>query len=251
MKIAYLDFIYDEHDALEDIVIEMRKYADKDTCIDYICMKKVSSLDYMSYEIIVLPELIKTVGEIEEKGYDAVIIGCCLDPCIDALREIYKRIVIVGPFEAATTIAKALGRKFSIIATRPKAREQYWDVVHRTGCVNMLASIRYLNLKVLELQSDKERLHNKMHFEIEHAIKDDLADVIVLACTMETGQYQKLQEEFRLPVIDPTIAALKYAEMMVAVRDVCNWHVSKVGTYETPPTDELNKFLDGKREILW
>lgn len=251
MKIAYLDFIYDKHESLEGIVTEMRKCANERTCIDYICMEKVNSLDYMAYETIVLPELIKTVGEIERKGYDAVIIGCCLDPCINTLREVYKDIIIAGPFEAAAAIAKSLGRKFSIIATRPKAQEQYLETIHRTGCGNALASIRYLNLKVLELQEDEKRLHDKMSSEIQLAMENDFADVILLACTMETGQYRDLQKKFGIPVIDPTIAALKYAEMMVSARDMCGWSVSGKGTYETPPMDELNKFLSKELKILW
>lgn len=251
MKIAYLDFIYDERDLFEDIVTEMRKCANENSQIDYICVEKVNSLDYMAYESIVLPELIKAVGEIEGKGYDAVIIGCCLDPCIHALKEVYKDIVIVGPFEAATTMAKALGRKFSIIATRTKAQEQYLETIHRTGCGSALASIRYLNLKVLALQENKDRLHDKMAVEIGKAIENDLADVIVLACTMETGQYRSLQKKFGIPVIDPTISALKYAEMLVSARNLCGWSVSEAGTYETPPKDELNRFLNKEMKILW
>lgn len=251
MKIAYLDFIYDESDCLEEITDEMRKCANEGTVLDYICMEKVSSLDYMAYETIILPELIKAVGEISEKGYDAVIIGCCLDPGINTLREIYKDIVIVGPFESATAIAKVLGRKFSIIATRSKAKEQYLETIYRSGCRDALASIRFLGLKVTDIHVNQERLHNKMILEIEKAIEEDFADVIVLACTMETGQYAQLQKKLNIPVIDPTVAALKYAEMMVSVKETCGWSVSSVGTYETPPKDELYKFIKKDMKIKW
>ena len=251
MRIAYLDFIYDEQEMLEDIVKEMRRCAGEGTQIDYVCMEKVSSLDYIAYETLVLPELIKAVGEIEGRGYDAVIIGCCLDPCVTALREVYKDIVIVGPFEAATSIAKSLGRTFSVIATRPKAKEQYMETIHRTGCGSALASIRYLNLRVSELQENEERLHSRMSDEIGQAIKKDFADVILLACTMETGQYRSLQEKFNVPIIDTTVAALKYAEMMVSAKDMCGWTVSKSGTYETPPREDLDKFMNKEMKLRW
>lgn len=251
MRIAYLDFVYDDRDCLEEIADEMRKCANEGTKLDYVCLEKVSTLDYMAYEAIILPELIKAVGEISQKGYDAVIIGCCLDPGINMLREIHKDIVIVGPFESATAIAKVLGRKFSIVATRPKAREQYLETIYRTGCGDALASIRFLDLKVADIHVNQERLHDKMTLEIEKAISEDFADVIVLACTMETGQYVQLQKKFNIPVIDPTVAALKYAEMMVNVRETCGWSVSSIGTYESPPKGELDKFLNKEMKIKW
>ena len=236
---------------MPEIVEEMRACANEGTIIDYICLKKTNSLDYISYEAILLPEIIRAVGEIAEQGFDAVIIGCCLDPCINALRESYKDIIITGPFEAASSIARSLGRKFSIIATRAKAQDQYLETIHRTGCETAVSSIRYLNLKVMELQEDEGRLHRRMSEEIEAAIREDHADVIVLACTMETGQYKKLQNAFGVPVIDPTVAALKHAEMMVAAKKLCGWSVSEKGSFETPPENELQTFLDYQAKLVW
>ena len=90
-----------------------------------------------------------------------------------------------------------------------------------------------------------------MSDEIGQAIKKDFADVILLACTMETGQYRSLQEKFNVPIIDPTVAALKYAEMMVSAKDMCGWTVSKSGTYETPPREDLDKFMNKEMKLRW
>lgn len=108
-----------------------------------------------------------------------------------------------------------------------------------------------MNLKVTELQEDKDRLHERLSEQISAAIEEDHADVIILACTMETGQYKSLQQEFAVPVIDPTIAALKYTEMMVSVKKCCDWSVSEKGSFESPPEVEFWRFMNREMEILW
>ena len=42
-----------------------------------------------------------------------------------------------------------------------------------------------------------------------------------------------------VPVIDPTLAPVKYAEYMVELRQRLDWRTSKVGLYESPPSEEI------------
>ena len=111
------------------------------------------------------------------------------------------------------------------------------------GLITKLASVRPLEIRVSDLQKNHDFLLQRMREEIEKAIEEDNADVIVLACTMETGQYRKLQEKFKVPIIDPTIAAMMHALMQYNCKKYCNWTYSKQYTYEQPPKHEIEKFL--------
>ena len=52
--------------------------------------------------------------ELEQEGYDALILGCYGDPGIDGIRELIS-IPMVGPGEATALMAASLGHRFSII----------------------------------------------------------------------------------------------------------------------------------------
>jgi allantoin racemase len=51
---------------------------------------------------------------------------------------------------------------------------------------------------------------------------------------MNFGFYKELQKFIKVPVIDPTIAALKYAEFLIDIRDLMGWYNSKKFAFETP-----------------
>ena len=79
------------------------------------------------------------------------------------------------------------------------------------------------------------------------AITEDRAEAVILGCTMEFGFFRKLQEEFGIPIIDCSVAALKYAEYLAEVRDVCGWNTSKIGGFESPALGELDGWGVGER----
>lgn len=54
---------------------------------------------------------------------------------------------------------------------------------------------------------------------------------------------RKLQEKFKIPIIDPTIAAMMHALMQYNCKKYYNWTYSKQYTYEQPPKHEIEKFL--------
>ena len=79
-----------------------------------------------------------------------------------------------------------------------------------------------------------------MREEITIAINEDLAEAIVLGCTLQLGHFSELQKEFSVPVIDPILAGLKGAEQLIALRDNFGWYTSKICTYAGPPNHEIH-----------
>jgi len=239
MRIAYLDPV-DETGAFEEIVLELRKYADKETKIDFKYLEKgAGDLEYICYEAFTVPEIIRTAKTLKDESYDAIIIGCFYDPGIDAVRECLDDIVVVGPGESSILLSRYLGSRFSIIAGRDKHLPRMREMVERTGLSGNLASIRTLGIRVNDMQKDHDFLFKRMTEEISEAINKDKSEVILLGCTMEAGQFQKLQGMFGVPVIDPTVAALKAAEYLVQCKKMCGWTVSRAFSYEMPDLAEM------------
>lgn len=243
MRIAYLDFIYDGTCTFEALTDELNRHAPPDVTVDYHYVTGINNLEYLVFENMMLHSIILKINELRKLNYDAVIIGCFHDPAIDAAREMFDDIIIAGPGESAVQIASVLGKRYSLISVRQKTTTKMLENIRNVGLITKLASVRPLEIRVSDLQKNHEFLLQRMSEEIEKAIEEDNADVIILACTMETGQYRKLQEKFKIPIIDPTIAAMMHALMQYNCKKYCNWTYSKQYTYEQPPKHEIEKFL--------
>jgi len=99
-------------------------------------------------------------------------------------------------------LAATLGGSFSIIVGRDKWIPQMHENVRKYGFTDKLASFRSLGLGVLEFHAEPDLTAKRMREEIQKAVKEDKAEVIVLGCTMEFGFFEELQSEFDVPVID-------------------------------------------------
>lgn len=242
MRIAYLDPV-NENYKFEGIIDVLKKYANKGTEIDFKFLERgADNLEYQCYEAFTIPELIYEVKKLKEEKYDAVIIGCFFDPGLDAIREFIDDMIIIGPGESSILLSRYLGNKFSIIAGRKKYLTRMYEVVERVGLSSKLSSIRTLDLRVNDMQKDHEFLFKRTADEISKAIREDNSEVIILGCTMEAGQFEKLQKMFDVPVIDPSVAALKAAEYLVSCKNMCGWNISRAFSYENPDILEMKTF---------
>lgn len=95
------------------------------------------------------------------------------------------------------------------------------NISKTVGVSGKLASIRYVNIPVLELE-DKERLKNALFEEMMKAIQLDKTHALVLGCTGFMGLASVLQEQLKqngydVPVIDPVFAATKMLETLITM----------------------------------
>lgn len=221
----------------------LTKYKDEDTEVNVISMPRgPKHLEYLYYQNIASHEILKSIKVAEKNGYDAAVIGCFDDPVLYTAREICETMFVTGPGESAMKIATTLGERFSIIVGRDKWISQINENVCKYGFANKLASFRSLGLGVLELQQDPVFTAQRMREEIQKAIKDDKAEVILLGCTMEFGFFEELQEEFNIPIIDVMLAGFKYAEFLVSLKQRMNWFTSKISTFASPPSEEIRQW---------
>lgn len=196
-------------------------------------------LEYYYYDALILVDVLHAVRRAEQDGFDAAIIGCFYDPGLREAREISERMAVTALEEASLLTAAALGRLFSIVVGRKKFIPKMEENVVHYGLHDRLASFESLEMGVEDFQRNKKKTARRIKIAGEKAIREHLAEVLILGCGFQFGFYLELQKELGIPVIDPVIAALKQTELLVNLRQKFGWGHSKVYEYESPRREEI------------
>jgi allantoin racemase len=210
------------------------------TRVDVVSLERgPHHVEYHYYEALVLPDLLHRVKRAEREGYDAAVIGCFYDFGLKEAREICERMVVTAPAESAALLALSLGDRFSVLVGRRKWIPDMREHLYRIGLRDRLASFRPVEMGVLDFQAEPERTLERFTAVGRRCVEDDGAEVILLGCTATVGFYAELQAALGVPVIDPVLAPVKYAEHLVDLRDRFGWKPSKIGLYESPRVAEI------------
>lgn len=158
----------------------------------------------------------------EREGMDAVIIDCMGDPGLMAAREVVD-IPVIGPGEATMHFAAMVGHRFSCLTVLDNLRPIFFAHAQNYGLRDKLASVRAINLPVLDLEADTAAVSSLLFGEAVAAIDNDHADTIILGCTGFLGVAEELATKLAqsgrpVPVIDPLPTAALFAGMMVMSR---------------------------------
>jgi allantoin racemase len=193
--------------------IYLRRFARKDTSINVLSLKEgPASLETFQSIVEVCPGIIELVKKCRGK-YDAIMVNCFGDPCVEAIREIVD-IPVLGPGETSMLIASLLGHKFSVISPTKKTALQVELHARELGIEDRLASVIGLGTPVLELETDKEKTIKAVVKASEKAVKGG-AEVIALGCTGLAYMADEIRKRLNVPVIEPASLTLKIAEVLV------------------------------------
>jgi len=205
----------------------LRRFARKNTFIKVLSLKEgPRSLETFQSMISVCPSIIQLVKK-HEGDYDAIMINCFGDPCVEATREVVD-VPVLGPGETSMLVASLLGHKFSVISPTKKTALQVELHARALGIEQRLASVAGLDIPVLDLERDVEKTVKAVVEASEKAVEDG-AEVIVLGCTGLACMADEIQKRLSVPVIEPASLTLKMAESFVDLR----LRHSKVALYGT------------------
>jgi len=174
-----------------------------------------SSIESAYEEYLSVPGTLLKVQEAERNGLDAAIVGCFGDPGVDAARELVEMLV-VGPAEASMLFACSLGHRFSVITVLESVVAPLRHLAQRIGVAEKLASVRAVDIPVLELNKDRTRSVARMTTLARRAVNEDGADALVLGC-MSMGfleAHAEISSDAGVPVVNPVYAALRMAEAL-------------------------------------
>lgn len=162
-------------------------------------------------ELLAAPGMIQLVRE-NENSFDAFIIACHDDPNLDTIKEITKK-PVVGIGEASMKMASMLGHRFSVVSTSQHSIPIKEALVRKYHLQDVLASVRAPDQGMKDFNEEEKYLR-----VAELAIKEDMAEVIVLGCAGMTGLDKRLQEKLKAPVLDGVVCALIITSGLVKYR---------------------------------
>ncbi len=165
-------------------------------------------------------------GELD--GFDACIIGCAGDAGVAEAKDVLK-IPVVGPGEASLLTARLIGKRIVILTTLQERIPSLEDKIEHfipQGRFFIYAT----NIPVVEFRKDIQSTIETLSGIIKRSVEEDRADTAILACLGMRGMADELQKRVHIPVIDPAVAAIEFAQIMVKMR------LSQAkGAYPSPP----------------
>lgn len=189
----------------------------KETVIDSVGIERgPSSIECRYDEVLAMPEIVKRVKEAEDEGVDACVVNCFGDPGVRAAREVVN-IPVLGPCESSLLVATSLCDRFSVVTVLKSVGGLIEENARISGLSGKLASVRAVDIPVLELHGNNEKTAVALFEEGKKALEEDGAEVIILGCTGMTGMAERLSKELGVQVIDPLPTAVKLAETLVSL----------------------------------
>jgi allantoin racemase len=219
-KIMYLNPVgFASYDAFFAKMISENKFSNTEIHVTSLSpnVGLMENLKYGTYNALIASDLIKATRQASKEGFDAIIIGCFHDPFLLESKEISGDMLVIAPYQSSIEVALKLSNKFSVIIGQKKWEHEMHTTIKEYGYADSLASFRNVSMSVSEFQKD-------------HII------------TLEFGFYKTIQEKLKIPVIDPSIAALKQAEQAAMLKNKYNWKPSRKWSCEAPSEEDLNKF---------
>ena len=162
--------------------------------------------------------------------FDAVVVAAFGDPGLGGLREALP-LPVTGLTEAALASAHLLGHRISIIAISQRIQAWYREVVDSYGFGSRLASIRALDRPLASIGGVQDEHAQALKALAERAVREDGADVIVLAGAPLAGLARSLQGQLPVPVVDGVSSAVRHAATLVALAA----GKAREGSFAPPP----------------
>ena len=219
----------------------LKQAARPGTEVDVISLPagRPTHLEYHAYEGLVAGDIVNIVWELSDR-YDAIVIGCFYDVALREAREVSRRAVVTAPCQSTLVFASQLANSFSILVGRRKWIPRMRDNVYRYGYGERLASMRAVELGVHDFQADPKRTVSLLIEEGRRAVQEDLAEALILGCTIEYGFNEKMQDALGVPVIDAVVAPFKLAELLAETAGRFQLYPSRKWGSEPPAPKEVD-----------
>ncbi len=246
LKIMYLNPVGEDADVDQIFADMARDHKLPGTEVHVTALPKqhygFSHIEFRTYEALVTRGILRAVRTAVAEGFDALAIGCFYDTALHDAREISGDMIITAPCYASCEIATTLSNRFGIIVGRRKWVHQMESTVREYGHGHRLAGFYDVGLGVDDFQKDHDETNRRLLAAGRKAVEEGGAESLILGCTMEIGFYKEIERQLGVPVIDPSIAALKRAEYAAILKRQCGWIPSRAGSCESPSEAELEAF---------
>ena len=182
----------------------------------------------------------------EQRGeIDAAIIAAFGDPGLGGARELFD-FPVVGMAEAAMLTSCMLGRSFAIVSFAKALEPWFAEIVAWHGLSGRCAAIRTLDesfRSIDDVQEEKEQVLVELALR---TIKEDAADVVILAGAPLAGMADRVKDRIPVPVVDGIQAAVTMAEGLVRLKP----RKATAGTYRRPPAKDSKGLASALADVI-
>jgi allantoin racemase len=187
------------------------------------------------------------------QGFDGIAGACYFDSGIKTASNLLP-IPVVGAAESAMHLAGMIGHKFAVITSEPAwVMEMETHLAHLgfTGQAISHRPVRSLRLAMADLFAGMMKGEPRPLIEdfstVAKGCIEDGADTLIVGCGLVSPvlTVHAVREISGAPIIDPMIASLKTAEMMVKLAKAGMPVKSGRGLYQSPTEALREKWLLG------
>ena len=147
---------------------------------------------------------------------DAAIVAAFGDPGLFGARQLFD-VPVIGISEAAMLTACLLGERFGIVTFAEALGTWYRDCVEMHRLTERCAGIRALGQPFSTIASVQAEKEDMLVDLANQAAAEDLAEVVILAGAPLAGLANRVSGRIPVPLVDPTAAAVRQAESLVAL----------------------------------
>ena len=156
----------------------------------------------------VIAPLCRVIRE-QEADSAAFVIACFSDPGLFSAREVTAKPVL-GIAECGILTAMTLGHRFGVISILARSVPRHLRYIAAMGVGQRLAADLPIELGVTELADARTSLRRMI--DVGRSLRDDHgADVLVMGCAGMARYRAELEAAVRIPVVEPTQAAVAMA----------------------------------------
>lgn len=203
-----------------------------------------SELHYHYFAFLNTQQILENLLRAQREGFDAVAIGCGMDPGLEEAREILD-IPVFSLSETGMLIACMLGRKFTVISHHHLLDRKRIDLlIQKYGLESRSVSSEGIkvDLNVLGRAFKNPRpILTQYTKAIKGAIRQG-AEVIIPGCNILN--LLAVQNHFYkvdgVPILDAAGVLMKITESMVTLKRVSGVQVSRKGLFESPGKELLS-----------
>ncbi len=234
-RICFLNpFGTDAYDALIEETLRPSLRTGTDVVIRHLA-DGPRNIDFYVPKHLVEVEVLRAVTQAERDGFDAFVIGCCYDPALTQARELTD-MPVVGPLEAAASLARLFGHRFAVVTDHAKAVPELEDRIRVYGLEPNCRSVSAIDWYVDDMIADPPAVARDTHARCAAVIERERAEVVVLGCTIVAACYEQALLRGALApdglcVVNPNLMAVKVAEMLADLRAAGQYRISRRGYY--------------------
>ena len=195
---------------------QRQRWARADVKIEVVPIERGPfSMEFATEEVLAGPYVLQAVRQAENDGVDAVVLDCMVDPVLRAARETVK-IPVLAPGLSGLTVASLLGARIAVIGMK-NGQQVLEEHIRAYGFSHRVCSMHVVDAPPADLIESQPYCLDIINREIEAALAQHRAEVILFGCTAMSGYIDDLKAKYGLPIIEPMACAINMAITLVTM----------------------------------